>query len=747
MKRYCFLLPLLCSLPALAQTPTPAATYDFEYKSGKLPAAWYTNSGKGYTITLDSVVHHQGRYALRMQDSQAKAGQFGVATLQLPAQYKGKLITLKGFIKTAGVPEPGSAAIWLREDGPSGSVAFKNTQDQPMRGTTDWQQFSVTLPLEEQAEYLLFGGILAGTGTAWFDDLELTIDGKPLTNVALRPAPTRPAARDTAFQQRSGLVFPDKLTPQQVENLAVLGRVWGFVKYYHPAVAAGNFNLDAELFRVLPTVLAAPNEESRSQVLSTWVAKLGPVPACKRCKELPAANVRLQPDLTWLSDKNQLSNALRTQLAYLRQNRNQGAHYYVSTVPNIGNPVFQHEAPYGRAETPDAGLRLLALFRYWNMIDYFFPYRYAIGEDWQQVLPEFIPKLVAAGTAEQYRLALLTLIARIHDTHANIYQDEMLDEYKGKFYAPVRIRFVENQAVVTDYYDAALGKASGLQPGDVVTKIGGVPVPELVKKWQPLAPASNEPAQLRNIANLLLRGNTEQVALVVRRDGKEFSSTITRYESGKLNLALNGGTPDPAASPWRLLPGNIGYLSLGTIKNEKLPEIMKEAEGTKGLVIDIRNYPSNFVVLSLSQYLVRKPTPFVLFSLPDIAYPGAFPLMQKPISVAPGKGKPYPGKVVILVNEISQSQAEYTTMALRTAPNATVIGSTTAGADGNVSTIVLPGGILTWITGLGVYYPDGRETQRIGIVPDVEVKPTIQGIKEGRDEVLEKAVQLIEVAG
>jgi C-terminal processing protease CtpA/Prc len=83
-------------------------------------------------------------------------------------------------------------------------------------------------------------------------------------------------------------------------------------------------------------------------------------------------------------------------------------------------------------------------------------------------------------------------------------------------------------------------------------------------------------------------------------------------------------------------------------------------------------------------------------------------------------------------------------MALRTAPRATVVGSITAGADGEVSDIVLPGNVRTRITGLGIYYPDGRETQRVGIVPDVEVKPTIKGIADGRDEVLEKAVQLIE---
>ena len=82
-------------------------------------------------------------------------------------------------------------------------------------------------------------------------------------------------------------------------------------------------------------------------------------------------------------------------------------------------------------------------------------------------------------------------------------------------------------------------------------------------------------------------------------------------------------------------------------------------------------------------------------------------------------------------------------MALRLAPHATVIGSTTAGADGNVSQFYLPGGISTLISGIGIYYPDGRETQRIGIIPDIVVKPTIRRITEGKDEPLEKAIEIV----
>jgi C-terminal processing protease CtpA/Prc len=47
------------------------------------------------------------------------------------------------------------------------------------------------------------------------------------------------------------------------------------------------------------------------------------------------------------------------------------------------------------------------------------------------------------------------------------------------------------------------------------------------------------------------------------------------------------------------------------------------------------------------------------------------------------------------------------------------------------------------ISGIGIYFPDNRPTQRIGIVPDIVVKPTIAGIKANKDEVLDAAIEYI----
>jgi C-terminal processing protease CtpA/Prc len=106
------------------------------------------------------------------------------------------------------------------------------------------------------------------------------------------------------------------------------------------------------------------------------------------------------------------------------------------------------------------------------------------------------------------------------------------------------------------------------------------------------------------------------------------------------------------------------------------------------------------------------------------------------------KNKYYGGKVIVLVNEETQSSSEYATMLLQVADKVKTIGSQTAGADGNVSQIEFLG-FKSKMSGLGVFYPDETETQRKGVKIDIEVLPTIKAIQEGRDEVLEKALEYI----
>jgi len=196
--------------------------------------------------------------------------------------------------------------------------------------------------------------------------------------------------------------------------------------------------------------------------------------------------------------------------------------------------------------------------------------------------------------------------------------------------------------------------------------------------------------------------------------------------------------PGPA---FRLLSKDVAYLKLSSVRAADAASYVELAASTKGLIIDIRNYRSDFMVFALGSLLVNSETAFVRFTNCDLANPGAFHWTE-PLTLSP-KQPHYAGRIVILLDETSMSQAEYTGMAFRAARGAIIVGSTTAGADGNVSSFALPGGLRTMISCIGVFYPDKTPTQRIGIVPNVEVKPTIAGIGAGRDEVLEEALRQI----
>lgn len=95
-----------------------------------------------------------------------------------------------------------------------------------------------------------------------------------------------------------------------------------------------------------------------------------------------------------------------------------------------------------------------------------------------------------------------------------------------------------------------------------------------------------------------------------------------------------------------------------------------------------------------------------------------------------------------MVNGETISRSEFTVMAFQTADNVITIGNQTAGTDGDVVFLEYMGGFQTGISGTGILYPDGSETQRTGVKIDIEVKPTIEGLKQGRDEILDKAIQV-----
>ena len=546
------------------------------------------------------------------------------------------------------------------------------------------------------------------------------------------------AETDHEFDHGSGIQLKE-LTALQVDNLATLARVWGFLKYHHPAVTAGKQEWDHDLLSMMPRILSARSHQDADALLANWIDSLGPIDECTVCTQLNSLALKLKPDLDWINDTKTLGATLSDQLQAVYRNRVRDRQYYVALAPGIGNPVFKHESEYDTLKFPDSGFQLLGLFRLWNIVEYWAPDRDMIGEDWNRVLAESIPSIALAADHDAYGRALLAVIAKINDTHANLWNAMNLRPPAGSCRLPVNVRFVGDRAIVTGFTAESGEKTTGLKPGDEITAIDGVSVSKLVADWTPLYADSNSAARLRDMARTLIKGNCGPVRINVRRQRASLVMNLVRAPVSEAGApAVTHDLPGPA---FRLLSKDIAYLKLSSVKVADVPGYIESEKSTRGLIVDIRNYPSEYVVFALGSLLVRQVTPFVVFTVADFSNPGAFHA-NLPVTLAPGVPH-YDGKVAILVDETTQSQGEYTTMALGSSPNAIVVGSTTAGADGNTSDIPLPGGFQTRISGLGVFYPDGSPTQRVGIRVDVKALPTVAGIREGRDEVLESAIRQI----
>lgn len=698
-------------------------------------------NSKYYDVSLDSLNSKQGKYSLSIVNKAETNDEFSYASYLISGGFEGKEIELRGYIKTENISR-GFAGLWLRIDRLDEVLAFDNMNKRAIKGTSDWKEYSIKLPYNPKATRIVLGGLLMGNGKMWFDNLRLYFDGKPideLTSLKLLPADA-----DTAFLSRSG-VDTIKLNSRTLKNLTVLGHVWGFLKYYHPSVARGDFNMDVALFRIMPSVIEATDDVELSKTMEHWVDSFGLPKLCADCKLESGPDVYIKPDYSFLFDIKELDETLIKKLKYILANRNIGPNYYIE-MSELGNPVLNNERGYGSMPYPDAGYRLLCLYRYWNMIQYFFPNKHLIGNDWNEVLPKFVPLFVNSANKTQYALTSLALISSIHDTHANIWSyNPALEAYRGKNALPFQAKFIRNKLTVTGYYADTLDVKQKMKVGDVISSIDGVSVKKLINKYLPITAASNYATQLRDLPrNYLLRTNKKSIVFEVVKGRTVQNVIMNTMERNKLNYSIDYN-PNPNAPGYQIIYGNIGYLFPGKFKNRDLLLIKKSFAGTKGLIVDMRCYPSEFMVNTFVPYVKSGISEFVKCTIGSVREPGLFkvqtPAFINNNSLIGTNG--YKNKVVVIVNEQTQSQAEYTTMAFQSSPSVTVIGSTTAGADGDVSTIVLPGGIYTWISGIGILYPDGTETQRKGVRIDYKIIPTIKGIKTGKDELLEKAKEII----
>jgi C-terminal processing protease CtpA/Prc len=403
----------------------------------------------------------------------------------------------------------------------------------------------------------------------------------------------------------------------------------------------------------------------------------------------------------------------------------------------LPNPPLPKENPYAEMTYPSEEYRLLSLFRFWNVINFFFPYKHLLDRPWEETLEEFIPRLQNARDELDYALRVMELVTNIKDTHG-FSSSPVFRKYIGTHVPPIEVKWIEGQTVVTHVLDNADGTLPEIRVGDVVLAVDGEGVAPRRERLSRTFAASTPQALRWRVHQSLLAGEEKSQARI------KFKNAGGEIREISLTRTANFVRRERTTPLFRVLPEGFGYMDLARLTVPDVDKAFEAVKNTPAVIMDMRGYPKGTAwaigprladkKLAVAQF--RRPEPHGVF----IDWPSQCAFDQ---TTEPDGQWRYTGKIVVLINEEAISQAEHTCLFLEAAAGATFIGSPTNGANGDVTTTVLPGAITVNFTGHDVRHADGRQLQRTGIQPHVRVEPTIEGIRAGRDEVLAKAVEFL----
>ena len=204
-------------------------------------------------------------------------------------------------------------------------------------------------------------------------------------------------------------------------------------------------------------------------------------------------------------------------------------------------------------------------------------------------------------------------------------------------------------------------------------------------------------------------------------------------------MAMSERPAEPRPENFSELGDGIVYVDITRMTNEQFAEQRDRLAAAQGLVFDIRGYPRNSP--AWLAHLLDETGRSAKFLLPTITAPDA------PFDYPEDGGwgfepaEPhFSAPAVFLTDKRAISYSESVLGTVRQNFLGPIVGSATAGANGNIARFDLPGGYQIIFTGMKVINRDGTQHHLIGVEPDVTILPTIAGIREGRDEVLERGL-------
>ena len=198
------------------------------------------------------------------------------------------------------------------------------------------------------------------------------------------------------------------------------------------------------------------------------------------------------------------------------------------------------------------------------------------------------------------------------------------------------------------------------------------------------------------------------------------------------------------ADTFRVYDDGIMYVNLDLMSMPELDSLLPRLTQAEGLIFDLRGYPKGNHQL-INHLMTQPDTTSSWMQVPQQVYPD----QQEPNHMLKlnwmeemQPKQPYLGDkpTVFLTDGRAISYAESFLAYISHYRLATIMGQPTAGANGNVNIINLPGNLYITFTGMRVVKHDGSRLHGIGIAPDILINRTVAAVRRGEDEYINAAL-------
>lgn len=579
-----------------------------------------------------------------------------------------------------------------------------------------------------------------------------------LASLVLAPACAHHAAAASAPPAARAPARDRATTPE--ENLVAFARAYGYVRFFHPtdashdadwqriAVAGVQAVHDAstvdELARRLEALLhplapslqlwvdgeeapAAPPVPRRRDGLVYWQYQGFPGSTFSLHRP-PYASVRVLPGETWrrrFAESPAPDARVEAELA-------PALHVRLPLVLSEAQAQAAARPPRPRLDVDPArdhdelAVRQAAVIEVWNVLRHFYPYQQDLALDWDAMLVSALRDTEDDASIDDVVDTLRGLLEPLHDGHGHVGHEGQ----GSPATLPVRLELVEDRVVVTGTRDP-----ERFAIGDVIERIGGEPARSKIDaiaerlsgtpqwRWFQAAAWEAPRAPLGEVVELELerQGRTHRVAAEAER-------------------APVPATPRPPAI--HAFDDGIRYVDLTRASWTDLQAELPALATAPGVVFDMRGYPTeNDPILD---HLLDEPEDALWMHVPRFVEPHGTPVGWHDIGWHRSPREPHiEAPVAFLISAEAISYAESMLSYVEAHELGTLVGTTTAGANGDIVRFDTLAGLFVIYSGMRVTRHDGSPFHQGGVRPQLEVHRTIAGLRAGRDEVLEAGLRVV----